>query len=125
MGNKQAAIQTLQTYSKATHHKDTAAYMIAQVFYGDNNLDSASSYLNYCISKNPSYFNAFYLLGNINFEQEKYNDAISNYTKVINISTTSADAYNDRAALNVCWKNTMKPLKIIIWLLLSRKMFFL
>lgn len=98
MGNKQAAIQTLQTYSKATHHKDTAAYMIAQVFYGDNNLDSASSYLNYCISKNPSYFNAFYLLGNINFEQEKYNDAISNYTKVINISTTSADAYNDRAS---------------------------
>ncbi len=98
MGNKQAAIQTLQQYGEATNQKDTAAYMIAQLFYDDNDLDSATIYLAHCTTKNPSYYNAFYLQGMIEFEEKKYENAINSFTKVIELVPTLADAFNDRAS---------------------------
>ncbi len=97
-GNEQAAIQTFLKYTTISPIKDTAYYIIAQIFNNDNKPDSASIYLKLCTEYNSKFYQAFYLQGLISFEKTNYEDAIHYFSKVIEIDPNYSEAYNDRGS---------------------------
>ena len=98
MNKKQISIQSFLKYIELSTIKDTAFYIIAQIYNEENKPDSALMFLKSCTDHNPNFCQAHYLKGVINFEKSYYDEAIHHFSKAIEINSENSDVYNDRGS---------------------------
>jgi tetratricopeptide (TPR) repeat protein len=96
LGNKDGCVKDLREYLEINYLDDMSWYFCATVLYQQQKDLEARDAINKAIAVNPAVPDYFMLRGNTNQVTKKFDDAIADYTKAIELNGNKGEAYYKR-----------------------------